>query len=89
MAESLASIFLNRVNRDNSNFREAKTYNDSMRKYHQLIYGIDVVLEMIRDDLNKLGIADNTVIIYTDNTYREPMVTVEKSYLSKKLPEHL
>jgi len=58
--------------RQYDNFREAKTYNDSMRKYHQLIYGIDVALGMIRDDLNKLGIADNTVIIYTsDNGYTQ------------------
>jgi len=58
--------------RQYDNFRETKSYNDSMRKYHQLIYGIDVALGMIREELNKQGIADNTVIIYTsDNGYTQ------------------
>ncbi|MFC1498118.1 sulfatase [Verrucomicrobiota bacterium] len=45
-------------------------YTDKWRQYHQLIYGIDVALGMIREELERSGVADNTVIIYTsDNGY--------------------
>ena len=45
-------------------------FQESYRKYHQLIYGVDYALGMIREELEKQGIADNTVIIFTsDNGY--------------------
>lgn len=45
-------------------------YNTEMAKYHQQVYGIDVALGMIRDELEKQGMAENTVVIYTsDNGY--------------------
>jgi arylsulfatase A-like enzyme len=45
-------------------------YQDTMRKYNQLVYGVDVAVKMIRDKLEARGIADNTVIIFTtDNGY--------------------
>lgn len=45
-------------------------YNGVMAKYHQLVYGIDVAIGMIREELERQGIAGNTVIIYTsDNGY--------------------
>ncbi len=49
------------------NFRDSNNYNASLIKYHQLIYGIDVALGMIREELRNLDIADNTVIIYTSD----------------------
>ena len=45
-------------------------YQKSMRKYHQLIYGVDVAVGMIRKELERQGVAENTVIILTsDNGY--------------------
>lgn len=45
-------------------------YQESIRKYYQLIYGMDVAIGMLLDELEKQGIADNTIIIYTsDNGY--------------------
>ena len=45
-------------------------YDGVMRIYHQLIYGIDVAVGMIRDELDKQGLAENTIIFYTsDNGY--------------------
>jgi arylsulfatase A-like enzyme len=45
-------------------------YNGVMAKYYQLVYGIDVAVGMIMEELEKQGLAGNTVIIYTsDNGY--------------------
>ncbi len=44
-----------------------KNYDKVMAQYHELVYGIDVALGRIRDELDKHGIADNTVIIYTSD----------------------
>jgi len=50
-------------------FRPA-TYQKNMRKYHQQIYGVDYAIGMIRTELKRQGLADNTVIIATsDNGY--------------------
>ena len=44
--------------------------SDLLARYYQQIYGIDVAIGMIRDELHRQGVADNTVIIYTtDNGY--------------------
>jgi len=44
--------------------------SDLLARYYQQIYGIDVAIGMIRDELGRQGVADNTVIIYTtDNGY--------------------
>jgi arylsulfatase A-like enzyme len=46
------------------------SYQKNMRKYHQLIYGVDQAVGMIRQALDEHGVADNTVIILTsDNGY--------------------
>jgi len=46
------------------------SYQKSMRKYNQLIYGVDTALGMIRQELERQGVAKNTVIILTsDNGY--------------------
>jgi len=49
---------------------DPENYQETMRKYFQLIYGADYAVGMIREELNRLGIEDNTVIIFTsDNGY--------------------
>jgi arylsulfatase A-like enzyme len=58
-------------------------YDGVMAKYYQLVYGIDVAIGMIMEELEKQGIADNTVIIYTsDNGY----ICGSHGYASKVLP---
>ena len=61
----------------------ATNYDEEMRKYYQQIYAIDVALGMIRSELEKQGIAENTVIIYTsDNGF----ISGSHGYGSKVLP---
>ena len=49
---------------------EPDRYQKTMRKYHQLIYGIDKAVGMIREELEIQGLAENTVILFlTDNGY--------------------
>ncbi|MDU0354453.1 sulfatase [Paraglaciecola aquimarina] len=51
-------------------YSEAQTYQQALRKYHQLIHGIDQSIGMVLTELETLGIADNTVIIFaSDNGY--------------------
>ena len=58
-------------------------YQETMSIYHQQIYGVDVAIGMIREELEKQGIADNTVIIYTsDNGF----ICGSHGYGSKVLP---
>lgn len=58
-------------------------YDEVMAKYYQQIYAIDVALGRIRDELEKQGVADNTVIIYTsDNGF----ICGSHGYGSKVLP---
>jgi arylsulfatase A-like enzyme len=58
-------------------------YDDVMAKYYQLVYGIDVAIGMIREELDRQDLADNTVIIYTsDNGY----ICGSHGYASKVLP---
>lgn len=53
-----------------SNHWKDEKFDASLAKYYQLIYGIDVAVGMILDELEKQGIANNTIIIYTtDNGY--------------------
>jgi arylsulfatase A-like enzyme len=42
-------------------------YDGVMAQYHELVYGIDVALGRIREVLDRQGVADNTVIIYTSD----------------------
>ena len=47
-----------------------KDYQEALRKYHQLIYGVDYSIGMILNELKALGVDDNTVIIFSsDNGY--------------------
>jgi arylsulfatase A-like enzyme len=49
---------------------DEERYDYQMARYYQLIYGVDVAVGMIMDELEKQGVADNTLIIYTtDNGY--------------------
>ncbi|MEQ9290373.1 MAG: sulfatase [Cyclobacteriaceae bacterium] len=58
-------------------------YDGVMQKYYQLIYAIDVAVGMIMEELERQGVADNTVIIYTsDNGY----ICGSHGYASKVLP---
>ena len=58
-------------------------YDRVMAKYFQQVYAIDVAVGMIREELTKQGVADNTVIIYTsDNGY----ICGAHGYGSKVLP---
>ena len=58
-------------------------YDGVMGEYNQLVYAIDVAIGMIRAELDRQGIADNTVIIYTsDNGY----ICGSHGYASKVLP---
>ncbi|TFG41835.1 MAG: twin-arginine translocation signal domain-containing protein, partial [Syntrophobacterales bacterium] len=46
------------------------SYQKTMRKYHQLIHGVDYAVGMIREELERQGVAENTVILFlTDNGY--------------------
>lgn len=45
-------------------------YQENMRKYHQLVYGVDQSVGMILNALEEMALADNTVILFlTDNGY--------------------
>ncbi|NIJ45933.1 arylsulfatase A-like enzyme [Wenyingzhuangia heitensis] len=47
-----------------------ENYQTAIKKYNQLIHGVDYSLGMIRKSLEELGVADNTIIIFTsDNGY--------------------
>ena len=49
---------------------EPDNFQKTMRKYQQLVYGIDVAVGKIREELVRQGLADNTVILFlTDNGY--------------------
>jgi arylsulfatase A-like enzyme len=53
-----------------ADFGEWKDYSAAAKKYYALISGIDAAVGMIRDGLEKEGLGNNTVIIYTsDNGY--------------------
>lgn len=58
-------------------------YDEAMAVYHQLVYGIDVAVGMIRQAVVASGVADNTVIIFTsDNGF----MCGSHGYGSKVLP---
>ena len=60
-----------------------KKYDEVMAVYNQQIYAIDVALGMIREELIKQGVSQNTVIIYTsDNGF----ICGSHGYGSKVLP---
>ncbi len=46
---------------------DPENYQQTMRKYHQLIHGVDFAIGMVQDELQRQGKADNTVIILTSD----------------------
>ncbi|WP_068545173.1 sulfatase [Thalassotalea crassostreae] len=45
-------------------------FQTNMRKYHQLVYGVDQAVGMITEALEQQGLSDNTVILFlSDNGY--------------------
>ncbi len=58
-------------------------YQNTARRIHTLVYGVDVVVGELRKQLEACGVADNTIIIFTsDNGYS----LGEKSLGGKVLP---
>lgn len=56
--------------RFNWRFDEPKKYQEMVAGYYRMISGVDLVVGRIRDALNKRGLADKTVIVFTaDNGY--------------------
>ncbi|NNJ26359.1 sulfatase family protein [Alienimonas chondri] len=61
----------------------ADDYDAVMRRYHQLVYGVDAAVGMIRAALEEAGVADRTVVIFTsDNGF----LCGAHGYGSKVLP---
>ncbi|OEI80158.1 acetylglucosamine-6-sulfatase [Formosa algae] len=51
-------------------YDQEDTYQEALRQYHQLIYGVDYSIGMVLAELKKLNIDDNTIIIFSsDNGY--------------------
>ncbi|NLR91826.1 sulfatase family protein [Flammeovirga agarivorans] len=47
-----------------------ENYQEAIKRYNQLIHGVDYAIGMIRKSLEELGVDDNTIIIYAgDNGY--------------------
>ncbi len=44
-----------------------KTYQKSLRIYYQQVYGVDYAVGMVRQELERQGMADNTVLIFTSD----------------------
>ncbi|MEM7313306.1 MAG: sulfatase-like hydrolase/transferase, partial [Planctomycetota bacterium] len=61
----------------------AERYDEVMARYHQLIYGVDVAVGVIRKALVEAGVAENTVIVFSsDNGF----LCGSHGYGSKVLP---
>lgn len=55
---------------DKFGYSKERKYQESIRKYYQLIYGVDYAIGMMIEALEEQGLAENTIIIYTsDNGY--------------------
>ncbi len=51
-------------------YDQEETYQEALQKYNQLIYGVDYSIGMVMEELRRLNIDDNTVIIFSsDNGY--------------------
>ena len=58
-------------------------YDGQMATYHQQVYGVDYAIGMVREELKKQGVADNTIVIFTsDNGF----ICGSHGYGSKVLP---
>ena len=51
-------------------YDQDESYQEALRQYNQLIYGVDYSIGMVLEELEKLDIYENTVIIFSsDNGY--------------------
>ena len=54
----------------NIRFSTPEKFQESVKNYYRLIYGVDVVIGKIRDELKRLNLDNNTIIILTgDNGF--------------------
>ncbi|MCB0689943.1 MAG: sulfatase [Saprospiraceae bacterium] len=51
-------------NRWEIRFSTPEKYQNSVRAYYRLIYGVDVVVGKIREELKKRGLDENTIIVF-------------------------
>lgn len=51
-------------------YNKEETYQEALRKYNQLVYGVDYSIGMVLEELKKQGLEENTIIIFSsDNGY--------------------
>jgi len=56
--------------RFNWRFNEPRKHQEMVKGYYRMISGVDLAIQRIRAELEKRGLADNTVIVFTsDNGY--------------------
>jgi arylsulfatase A-like enzyme len=48
-------------------YHTEETWQQAMRIYHQQIYGVDYAIGMVLEELQRQGVADNTVIIFSSD----------------------
>ena len=48
-------------------FSTPELFQENMKGYYRMVSGIDVVLGRVLDELDSLGVADSTVIIFTSD----------------------
>lgn len=67
--DRMPDFLKNSINRDRwaIRFRSPETFQKSVKDYYRLITGVDVVVGRIREQLEKQGFADNTVILFTSD----------------------
>ncbi|MCB1119925.1 MAG: sulfatase [Verrucomicrobiae bacterium] len=67
--DRLPDFIKNSMNRDRwaIRFRSPAQFQRCVKDYYRLISGVDTVVGRIREQLEKQGFADNTVIIYTSD----------------------
>ena len=51
----------------NDRFSTPEKYQENVKKYYQLIHGVDVVIGRILEKLESLNLTDNTVIVFTSD----------------------
>jgi len=62
-----ARWYFGKINRPAWQIEIDRTYQEFIKNYYALVTGIDNVVGQIKQKLNELGIADNTVIIFTSD----------------------
>ncbi len=67
--ESQPSFLKNSLNRERFFWRwdTPEKYETNMRAYFRMLSGIDAVVGRVRDELESLGLADNTVIVFSSD----------------------